>query len=138
MKKEYPSIAKQSIKAGAEVFFADKSGVRSDYHRGTTWAAKGKTPVVESTGQRVRLNMLSAISRQGAIKFMVTTQRVTGEVGCEFLDLLIYRSRRPVFTDCRRSPMHRSKRVRAFADEARKNRLRLFFLSSLLARTESG
>jgi len=36
----------------AEIFFEDESGVRSDFHSGTTWAPRGKTPVVRVTGQR--------------------------------------------------------------------------------------
>ena len=28
------------------MFFADESGVRSDFHAGTTWGIRGKTPVV--------------------------------------------------------------------------------------------
>jgi hypothetical protein len=32
--------------------------VRSDFHSGTTWAPKGKMPVVRMTGQRFSLNMI--------------------------------------------------------------------------------
>jgi DDE superfamily endonuclease len=56
---------------GATIYFADESGIRSDYHPGTTWAPQGQTPVVEATGRRFSLNMISAVSPQGEFRFMV-------------------------------------------------------------------
>ena len=49
--QEYPAIREQARQAGAEIYFGDEAGVRSDYHAGTTWGVKGKTPVVRGTGQ---------------------------------------------------------------------------------------
>ena len=47
----FPGIQKRAKKEGATIYFQDESGVRSDFHSGTTWALKGQTPVVESTGE---------------------------------------------------------------------------------------
>ena len=45
-------------KAGAQIFFADEAGVRSNsHHSGTTWAPMGQTPVVPATGKRFGLNL---------------------------------------------------------------------------------
>jgi transposase len=60
--EEYPKIQALAKKEKAEIFFDDESGVRSDFHLGTTWAKRGQTPVVPATGQRFHLNMISAIS----------------------------------------------------------------------------
>jgi len=46
IEEEYPSIVKEAKRLGAEIWFADESGLRSDYHAGTTWGRKGQTPVV--------------------------------------------------------------------------------------------
>jgi len=58
LKEEFPSIRALVKAARAEIFFEDESGVRSDFHSGTTWAIKGKTPVVRVTGQRFSLRNL--------------------------------------------------------------------------------
>src|ERR687897_2519310 len=50
VKTEYPRIRAQANREGAEIFFADESGIRSDFHAGTTWAPIGQTPVVKQTG----------------------------------------------------------------------------------------
>jgi hypothetical protein len=63
---EYPVIAAAAKAAGGTVFFVEEAGVRSDYHAGTTWAPVAKTPAVRATGAQFGLNMISAISAQGA------------------------------------------------------------------------
>jgi len=59
LREDYPKIRTQAKREKAEIFFEDESGVRSDFHSGTTWAPRGKTPVVRVTGQRFSLNMIS-------------------------------------------------------------------------------
>lgn len=44
----YPAIRAEAQAAGATIYFADESGLRSDYHTGTPWAPKGQTPMVEA------------------------------------------------------------------------------------------
>ena len=51
---EFPAIRAQALAAGAQIFFADEAGVRSQSHAGTTWALQGQTPVVPATGKAVR------------------------------------------------------------------------------------
>ena len=58
----YPAIRAEARALGATIYFADESGMRSDYHTGTTWGPIGETPVVEVTGRRFSLNMISAVS----------------------------------------------------------------------------
>jgi hypothetical protein len=48
----YPSIAKRPKQQGAEIYFWDESGFRGDALQGTTWSAKGETPVVAMPGKR--------------------------------------------------------------------------------------
>jgi hypothetical protein len=69
LKKEHPKSRLQTKRGKAEIFFRDESGLRSDFHSGTTWAPKGETPVVRVTGQRFSLNMMSAVSPRGELRF---------------------------------------------------------------------
>ena len=48
--EEFPAIRAQAREEGAEVYFGDESGIRTDHHAGTTWAPVGQTPVVKVTG----------------------------------------------------------------------------------------
>jgi hypothetical protein len=38
--EEYPKIRKRSKKEKALIYFGDESGIRSDYHAGTTWGER--------------------------------------------------------------------------------------------------
>ncbi len=69
--KEYPAIQRRAKREGAQIFFADEAGVRSDHHSGTTWGRRGQTPVVSSTGARFGLNLLSAVSARGELRFVI-------------------------------------------------------------------
>jgi transposase len=112
---------------GAVIFFADESGIRSDHHAGTTWAATGQTPVVKATGARYGFNMLSAVSAQGHFRFMTVEGRVNAEVFRDFLQRLITGMQRKVFLVVDGHPAHKSKLVRTFV-AANAERLELFFL----------
>src|SRR5256885_1076089 len=67
--EDFPAIRAAAKAQGATVYFADEAGIRSDYHAGTTWAPVGATPVVKATGARHSINMISAVTAQGLLRF---------------------------------------------------------------------
>jgi transposase len=127
--KEFPKIQALAKRERAELFFGDEAGIRSDFHAGTTWAPRGETPVVPATGQRFGLNLISAISPRGELRFMTVEGRMNADKFIEFLRRLLHGARRRVFLIVDRHPAHRAKKVREFV-EATGGRLRLFFLPS--------
>lgn len=127
LQEEYPRICKEAKALGARIFFGDEAGVRSDAHSGTTWAPRGRTPIVSTTGARFGMNLISAISRTGQMHFAVVEGRVTAEVFVEYLRRLIHGRRRPVFLIVDGHPTHKSVMVRKFVETV-SDRLRLFFL----------
>ena len=127
VKSEYPKIRAQANREGAEIFFADESGIRSDFHAGTTWAPIGQTPVVKQSGQRFSLNMISAISPKGQLRFMVTRQRIEASVFVEFLKRLMHGWKKSIFLIVDGHPTHKARLVKTFL-ERMKGKLRLFYL----------
>ena len=127
LQEEFPTIQKLAKKEKAEVFFGDEAGIRSDYHSGTTWAPKGQTPVVPTTGARFGLNMISAISAKGQMRFMTLEGKVNAGTFIGFLRRLIDNQKRPVFLIVDGHPAHKAKKVQTFVDSTH-GRLRLFFL----------
>lgn len=125
--QEYPQIAARAKREGAVVMFADESGIRSDYHAGTTWAPVGRTPEVSATGARYGLNMLSAISPRGDFRFMTVEGRVDATVFREFLRRLLVGMTRKVFLVVDGHPVHKAKAVKQLvADHS--DALELFYL----------
>jgi transposase len=127
LRDEYPRICEAAKQARALIFFADEAGVRSDAHSGTTWAPRGKTPIVSTTGARFGMNLISAVSRTGQMHFAVVEGRVTAEVFVEYLRRLLHGRRRPVFLVVDGHPTHKSAMVRRFVESV-SGRLQLFFL----------
>jgi len=124
-KSEYPKIAGEAKKAGAVVYFADEASVRSDYHAGTTWAPVGQTPVITSTGARFSVNMISAVSAKGALRFSIIEGTLTAAKFIDFCKRLLHDAPGPVYLILDGHPVHRSKAVTAFAASTN-GRLRLF------------
>jgi transposase len=127
VEEEYPSIAREAKRVRAEIWFGDEAGLRSDYHAGTTWGRKGQTPVVQSTGARYRLNMLSAVNRRGRMRFMLEERGLNADVVCRFLDRLMAGSSKPIFLIWDGHPMHKSRKV-AETVERYEGKLRLYVL----------
>jgi transposase len=128
--EEFPAIRAQAKAEGAELYFGDEAGVRSDYHSGTTWAPVGCTPVVRTTGDRKSVSMLSAISAQGKICFEVRTGGVNSEVFIDFCTkLMADAGDRKVFLVIDNATYHVSRKTREFAAKTA-GKLTLFFLST--------
>nr|WP_291866326.1 IS630 family transposase [Accumulibacter sp.] len=123
----YPAIRAEAQAQRATIYFADESDIRSDYHTGTTWAPEGQTPVVEVTGRRFSLNMISAVSPRGNFRFMPHDGSVNAEVFREFLKRLLIGADKPVFLIVDGHPIHKAKLIKAFV-EAQQGRLKLFYL----------
>jgi transposase len=127
LKTDYPKIKEKAKKEKGDIYFADEAGVRSDFHAGTTWAAKGKTPVIQTTGARFSFNVISAVNAQGEFRFMVVKGSVNSKVFCEFIKRLTTGTTRKVFLIVDGHPTHKSVVVRKFV-ESLENKLELYFL----------
>jgi transposase len=127
LKKQFPQIRALAKREGAMIFFQDEAGVRSDFHAGTTWAPRGETPIVPATGQRFGLNVASAISPRGELRFMTFEGRMNAGKFIEFLKRLLYNANRPIFLVVDGHPAHRARKVLEFV-ESTEGSLRLFFL----------
>lgn len=124
--KEYPAIKKRASKEKGTIYFGDETGMRSDHQAGKSYAPKGQTPVVKSTGQRFSLNMISAISNKGHLQFMII-EKFNGEVFIDFLRRMIRYSREKVFFITDGHPAHKTKKLKGWLEE-NKNRIEVFFI----------
>jgi transposase len=125
--EDFPVIRAQAKAEGATIYFADEAGLRSDYHAGTTWAPVGRTPVVKATGARHSLNMISAVTAQGLLRFATYTGSFTAALFIDFCKKLIRDTAGPVYLVVDGHPTHKAKTVKAFVAST-EGRLTLFVL----------
>jgi transposase len=108
----YPAIRAQARQEGGVVLWLDEMGVRSDAAAGRSWAPVGRTPVIKRTGKRFRVNMISAISNQGLLRFRLFVGSFSGPVFIDFLRRLLRDcGGRKVHLIVDGHPVHRSKLV---------------------------
>jgi transposase len=131
--QDFPAIRANAKADGATVYFADEAGIRSDYHAGTTWAQVGRTPVVKATGARHSLNMISAVTAQGLLRYTTFTGSTTGPVFVDFCKKLLADTERAtgrgVYLVVDGHPAHKAKKVTQWVAST-EGRFRLFILPS--------
>jgi transposase len=125
--EEYPQLKKRAKRCGADIFFLDEAGVRSDAPLQRTWGAKGQTPVVRTSGQRQSVNAISAVNARGAFWYNVYTGRFNSALFLVFLRQFLCTRRRPVFLVVDGHPAHKADVVRRYV-QSRRGRLELHFL----------
>jgi transposase len=124
----YPAIRARVKREGGVVLWLDEMGVRSDAAAGRSWAPVGQTPVIKGTGKRFRVNMISAVSNAGMLRFRLFTGSFTGAVFIDFLGRLLRDcGGRKVHLIVDGHPVHRAKLVSAWVGR-HAERIELHFL----------
>ena len=113
-RERYPAIAKQAKRDGADIAFWDESGFRADSVHGTTWSARGATPVVRVPGQRQSVSAASAVTANGAFWFVTYKGGLTGALFVTLLKRLMRGRRRPLHLVLDGLPAHKTLVVKAY------------------------
>jgi transposase len=128
LEETYPAIRAQARQEGGVVLWLDELGVRSDAAAGRSWAPVGQTPVIKRTGKRFRVNMISAVSNQGLLRFRLFVGSFNGPVFIDFLQRLLRDcGGRKVHLIVDGHPVHRSRLVSAWVGR-HADRIELHFL----------
>jgi len=125
--EDFPNIKKLAKKRSADVFFLDEAGIRSDAPLQRTWGAEGKTPVVQTSGQRQSINAMSAVNMRGGFWYTTYTGTLKGQRFVEFLKEFMKTRRMPVMLIIDRHPSHIAKVVKDYVKGA-KGKLEIYFL----------
>ena len=125
----YPEIQIKAKQEDAEIHWGDETGFRNDHHYGRGYSPRGKTPVVHLSAKRVSTNMISSITNQGKVRFMIYSKSMNAQVLIKFLKRLIKSSDRKIFLILDNLKVHHAIRVREWL-EGKKDELEIFFLPS--------
>jgi transposase len=125
--QEYPRLKRRAKRRGADIFFLDEAGIRSDAPLQRTWGIKGQTPVVKTSGQRQSVSAMSAVTAKGAFWYSVYTGRLNATRFVEFLKVFMRNRRCPVFLVIDGLPAHKARLVAAYV-QSLKGKLELHFL----------
>jgi transposase len=125
--KTYPWLRKRAAKAGAEIFFLDEAGVRSDSPLGRSYGLKGRKPIVKTSGQRQKINAISAVNPNGAFWFKIYNGTLSAALFISFLTDFLKTTQSSIILILDGLPSHKAKSVMDFI-QAQKGKIELHFL----------
>ncbi len=94
--EEYPAIEQKAKKEGAEIHWGDETGLCNDSYHGRSYAPRGKTPVIILSAKCKRVNLISSITNQGKVRFMIYKNRMNADTFIKFMKRLIKDSDRKI------------------------------------------
>ena len=112
--EEYPKLKKRARKYGAQIYFLDETGFSSEPNLRRTYGLKGATPVVKTSGQRQKVNVISAVNARGTFWCQVYTQTLKQGNFIEFLKDFVSGRRRKVFLVLDSHPAHIANSVKEY------------------------
>ena len=123
----YPGLRRRARKNGASIFFLDEAGFDSEPRLGRTYGLKGQTPVVSTTGQRQKVNVISAVNASGAFWCQIYTERLNAQLFLQFLREFLRGRLGKVYLVVDGHPAHKANAVKSLIKEL-KGKLELHFL----------
>jgi len=127
--QDYPAITARAKAEGAEIHWGDETGLRSDDVRGRSYAPKGQTPVVKVSSKRESLSLISSVTNQGKVRWMVFGGALNAKILIRFLKRLIQDAQRKVFLILDNLRVHHAKIVREWLS-TQAEKLEVFYLPS--------
>ena len=128
LEKIYPAIEEQAAEEHAEILWGDETGIDTNTHVGTGYAPKGEPATIEISTSPSRINVISALSKDGDLRFMTYAQTMTGPLFVQFLERLIAGATQKIYLIVDRLPAHVSGVVEEWLEKHRE-KLALFYLA---------
>jgi len=129
LKEEYPAIKAKAKEEKAEIHWGDETGVRNNCQHGRSYAPKGKTPVKRKMAKRLSINMISTVTNQGKVSFMIYSGSMNAERLIKFMEQLIRGKSSKIFLILDNLRVHHSKIVKEW-EEKNSSSISIFYLPS--------
>ena len=111
----YPKLKQRAKTLGAQIFFLDEAGFQSDPPLGRTYGLKGQTPVIQTSGRRQSINVISAVNARGAFWAATYDGKLNAESFVLFLKNFM-KGRSKVFLVVDGHPSHTAKAAERYVE----------------------
>ena len=129
LEEAYPAIKERARKENAEIHWGDETGCNNRCNHGRSYAPKGKTPVKESMSKSFKINMISTVTNQWRVQFMIYSENMNADKLIEFLKQLIKTSDKKIFLILDNLKVHHCHIVKEWLNrEEIKPKMEVFFL----------
>lgn len=127
MNCEYPEIVKKAKEENAQIFWGDETGINNQPFNQRGYSLKGVKPVLKIEAKREKINMISAISNQGNLRFMCYEENMTQQLLIEFMRRLVRSTNRKIFLILDNLKVHHGRIVKKWLSE-HKDEIEVFYL----------
>jgi len=129
LEEEYPAIQQKAKKENAEIHWGDETGLCNDSYHGRSYAPRGKTPAIRLSAKCKRVNLISSITNQGKVRFMIYKNRMNADTFIKFMKRLIKDADRKILLILDNLKVHHSYKARDWLLE-HTDQIEVFFLPS--------
>lgn len=127
LEKTYPEIDRRAAQQGGEIHWGDETGVRSTCQHGRGYAHPCDTPEMKVPGTRFSVHMISTITAQGHVRWMIYEGKMNAALFIVFLTRLIAGASKKIFLIVDHLSVHEAAAVEAWLAD-KKDRLEVFYL----------
>lgn len=129
LKEEYPAIQQKAKQEEAEIHWGDETGLCNDSYHGRSYAPRGKTPAIALSAKCQRVNLISTVTNQGKVRFMIYSERMNAEIFIKFMKRLIKDADRKILLILDNLRVHHSYKARDWLEQ-HTDQIEVFFLPS--------
>ena len=129
LNRAYPGIQKRAKKENGEIHWGDETGLCNDSYHGRSYAPRGETPAIRLHPRCERVNLISSVTNQGKVRFMVYKKKMNSQTLIKFMRRLIKDSDKKIFLILDNLKVHHSYMVRDWVTE-HEDEIEIFFLPS--------
>ncbi len=127
LEEDYPEIQARAKQENAEIYWGDETGLRNDCQHERGYAPKGKTPVIRLNAKRESINMISAVTNQGKVRFRFFEGNMNADVLIDFMMRLLKDAKRKVYLILDNLRVHHAKPVKEWLEQHKKM-IHVFYL----------
>ena len=127
LEEDYPEIQAKAKEEAAEIYWGDETGLRNDTQHERGYAPKGKTPVIRLNAKRESINMISAITNQGKVRFKMFEGGMNASILIDFLKRLVKDANRKVILILDNLRVHHAKKVKDWL-VGKEEQIEIFYL----------
>ena len=126
-KVEYPQIEEATAKEEAEIFWSDETGISNETNDKRGFSPEGQTPILKVEVKKERVNMISALTNEGKLRFMLYMETMTTVLLIMFLQRLIREAGHKIYVIMDNLRVHHSKK---FTEWLKKNedKIKVYYL----------
>jgi transposase len=127
LEQKYPAIEQRAAEEGGEIHWGDEAGVRSTCQHSRGYARPQDTPELKVSGSRFSVNMISTITNQGKVRWMIYQGKMNAARFIVFLTRLIAGASKKVFLIVDNLSVHEAAAVGEWLAD-KKEQIEVFYL----------